>query len=88
MQAAFAAYEKMLSLGLEPDAVTMNLLIEAASIARRLDKVNELYEQMQRLGPSPTSHTFVHLFSAFKTCNGRNSKWIFQAGFSPRSCPL
>lgn len=80
LQAAFAVFERMLERRVDPDAVTMNLLIEAAGNGGRLDKVEELYGQMQVLGPRPTSHTFVHLFSAFKRGREKNPDWIFQVG--------
>lgn len=92
MQAAFETFAKMLTLDVEPDAVTFNLLIEAAGNAGRLDKVKELYAQMQLLGPQPSSHTFVHLFTAFKKCGSYNADWIFKASpflhYSEKPLPI
>lgn len=78
LQEAFATYARMLGLGVEPDEVTMNLLIKAAGLEGRLDKVEELYNQMKRIGPQPTSITFVHLFAAFQNSRRKEPVWLLQ----------
>ena len=68
----------MLLLGVEPDAVTMNLLIKAAASDGRLDKAEELYRQMRVLGPPPTSVTYVHMFQAFQGSRSKDPARILQ----------
>ena len=68
----------MLQLGVEPDVVTMNLLIKAAGSGGRLDKAEELYDQMKRIGPQPTSITYVHLFSAFQNSHHKEPTRLLQ----------
>ena len=72
----------MLHLGVEPDVVTMNLVIKAAGAAGRMDAVEQLYSQMMSIGPTPTSITFVHLFAAFQNSQKKDYAWLSQV------CPL
>ena len=78
LQEAFAVYDKMLHLGVEPDVVTMNLVIKAAGAAGRMDAVEQLYDQMTSMGPTPTSITFVHLFAAFQNSLKKDYAWLSQ----------
>lgn len=68
----------MAALGVEPDSVTMNLLITAAGMEGKFETVDKLYSQMQALGPAPTSHTYVHLFNAFHNSVRKEADWIFK----------
>lgn len=72
----------MLALGIEPDVVTMNLLIQAAGMEGRFDRVDQLYRQMRNIGPAPSSHTYVHLMGAFHNSHKKDPDWIFQVGKS------
>ena len=78
MQESFATFDRMLRLGVEPDVVTMNLLIKAAGTAGRLNVVEQLYGQMLNIGPQPTSITFVHLFSACDNSQRKDYAWLHQ----------
>ncbi len=78
LQEAFATFDRMLGLGVEPDVVTMNLVIKAAGAAGRLETVEQLYSQMMSIGPSPTSITFVHLFAAFQNSLRKDYAWLSQ----------
>ena len=68
----------MLELGVEPDVVTMNLVIKAAGAAGQMEAVEQLYSQMMSIGPSPTSITFVHLFAAFQNSQKKDYTWLSQ----------
>lgn len=68
----------MLELGVEPDVVTMNLVIKAAGAAGQMQAVEQLYSQMISIGPSPTSITFVHLFAAFQNSQKKDYTWLSQ----------
>lgn len=78
LQASFATFDRMLSLGIEPDGITMNLLISAAGAEGNFEKVDELYRQMVSIGPAPSSRTYVHLFTAFHNSLKKNTDWIFK----------
>lgn len=82
MQEAFKTFDRMLHLGVEPDVVTMNLVIKAAGTAGRQDAVEQLYSQMMSIGPKPTSITFVHLFAAFQNSQRNDYAWLSQASCS------
>lgn len=68
----------MLQLGVEPDVVTMNLLIKAAGMSGRLHVVEQLYNQMVNIGPTPTAITFVHLFSAYENSQRKEYSKLLQ----------
>lgn len=68
----------MLQLEVDPDVVTMNLLIKAAGISGQLHIVEELYHQMVTMGPTPTAITFVHLFSAYEHSERREYGQLVQ----------
>ena len=78
MQASFATFDRMVTLDIDPDSVTMNLLITAAGMEGRFETVDQLYKQMKALGPAPNSHTYVHLFTAFHNSTQKDADWIFK----------
>mmetsp|Transcript_29299 Transcript_29299/g.28463 ORF Transcript_29299/g.28463 Transcript_29299/m.28463 type:complete len:86 (+) Transcript_29299:1055-1312(+) len=72
---ALAAFSKMKTLGIQPDEILYNSILDGCSKNGQADKAFAFYEMMQKEGVKPSTITFNSLIDACVRSGRMKESW-------------